>query len=363
MVDKHRVTYDSDIEDAFCVHMPHKIVKFTRNPMGLYVVEPFKRVRFQEAQFLNTVDENKQLYSDRQIDRAKKARDLYHALGTPTVKDLKAAIRMNAVANNPITTQDIDLAEKVFGPDISSLKGKTTRQKPIPVVDDHIDIPRELTDAHYHVTLCVDVMKVNTLSFLTTISRHLYYRRAQWIPSHSADHIAEALRSVCRVYHTGGFRVTDIHCDNEFRPVMRNAEFNGLPIVVNFANPDEHVPEAERNNRTIKERVRVNYHYLPYTRWTRIMVKAVVAEAAKKLTFFPAKDGISPYYSPRMLVHKKTLDYDKHCRYSFGMYVQAHDELTPSNTNAPRTLDCIYLRYTDSAQGGHDLLLKSYLTP
>ena len=50
------------------------------------------------------------------------------------------------------------------------------------------------------------------------------------------------------------------------------------------------------------------------------------------------------------------MDYGHHCQYAFGTYVQAHDEPDPKNTNAPRTLDCIYLRYNDSNQGGHELL-------
>jgi hypothetical protein len=57
-----------------------------------------------------------------------------------------------------------------------------------------------------------------------------------------------------------------------------------------------------------------------------------------------------------MILHQRNLDYDKHCQYAFGTYVQAHDEPDPSNTNAPRTLDCIYLRYNDNEQGCHDLL-------
>jgi hypothetical protein len=57
-----------------------------------------------------------------------------------------------------------------------------------------------------------------------------------------------------------------------------------------------------------------------------------------------------------MILHQQHLDYSKHCQFSIGMYVQAHDEPDPSNTNAPRTLDCIYLRYNDNHQGGHDLL-------
>jgi hypothetical protein len=33
-----------------------------------------------------------------------------------------------------------------------------------------------------------------------------------------------------------------------------------LGVCMNFTNALDHVPEAERNNRTIKERVKVAYH-------------------------------------------------------------------------------------------------------
>jgi hypothetical protein len=81
-------------------------------------------------------------------------------------------------------------------------------------------------------------------------------------------------------------------------------------IQVNYASPQEHVPEAERNNRVIKERIHATYHRLPYDRLPRIMVKVLVNDSAKKLNFFPAKNGISQYYSTRMILHQRNLDYD-----------------------------------------------------
>ena len=57
-----------------------------------------------------------------------------------------------------------------------------------------------------------------------------------------------------------------------------------------------------------------------------------------------------------MILHQRSLDYNRHCQYALGTYVQAHDEPKHSNTNAPRSLDCIYLRYTDNVQGGHEFL-------
>jgi hypothetical protein len=54
---------------------------------------------------------------------------------------MKAIIRMNTIKNNLVTTEDINITEKMFGPDTSSLKGKTTHPKPVPVVKDYIEIP------------------------------------------------------------------------------------------------------------------------------------------------------------------------------------------------------------------------------
>ena len=64
-----------------------------------------------------------------------------------------------------------------------------------------------------------------------------------------------------------------------------------------YCNAQDHVPEAERNNRTIKERVRVNFYQLPFKCLPQVLVIILVTEATKKLNYVPAKHGISRYYS------------------------------------------------------------------
>jgi hypothetical protein len=86
------------------------------------------------------------------------------------------------------------------------------------------------------------------------------------------------------------------------------------------------------------------------------MVKILAMEVTKKLNFFPPKGGISPYYSPRMILHQENLEYNKHCAIAFGTFVQARQEPSILNSQSPRTLDCVYLRYVDNLQGGHHLL-------
>jgi hypothetical protein len=210
-------------------------------------------------------------------------------------------------------------------------------------------------DNQQQVTLCVDAMKINGIPFLATISRNIMYRTVQPLENQTSAAHRSALGIVFDLYKKAGFTVTTIHCDNEFQPLMQELA-TSTGIRINYSNPQEHVPEAERNIRVIKERFRAAFHRLPFTKLPKVMVQILAMESAKKLNFFPPKGGVSPYYSPRMIMHHEHIDYHKHCLNPFGSYVQAHQEPSPTNTQHPRTLDCIYLRFVDNKQGGHELL-------
>jgi hypothetical protein len=359
MTDKFQVTMDSRKERALLVHMPNKIVRFKQFSNGLYAMDPSDDQSFvtKPYQFLNTLEDNLKFLSPRQQKRAKKARELYEAMGAPTMDDLKAMIRLNLIKNNQVTTDDVNLATKAYGPDVATIKGKTTRRKPTPVTSNLVEIPDELLRVQEDLTLSMDGLTVNSLKFLSTISHDLFYRTAQYVAKPVASIYENCIAELLALYKKGGFNITAIHCDNEFRKVMDPLSAReDPPIAMNYAAAQEHVPRAERNNRVIQERVRAAYHRFPFTHLPRVLVKYLVLESTKKLNFFPNKNGVSKYFSPRMIMHQENLDYERHCKYQIGEYVQAHDEPDHSNTNAPRSLDCIYLRPMDNAQGGHELL-------
>jgi hypothetical protein len=48
-------------------------------------------------------------------------------MGTPMIETFKTLVKMNAIRNCPVTTEDVNIAKKIFGADMSSLKGKLTR--------------------------------------------------------------------------------------------------------------------------------------------------------------------------------------------------------------------------------------------
>ena len=55
------------------------------------------------------------------------AKWLLHALGYSSVVDLKTIIKTNVIWDNPVTKSDLELMEHLYGPDIPTIKGKTTK--------------------------------------------------------------------------------------------------------------------------------------------------------------------------------------------------------------------------------------------
>ena len=81
------------------------------------------------------------------------------------------------------------------------------------------------------------------------------------------------------------------------------------------------------------------------------MIEHLVIGRTDKFNLFPARNGVSDYYSPETLVTGKTFDYNKHCLYEFGKYVQVDTYTEKRNNMKERTLDVIYLRPCEDSNG------------
>jgi hypothetical protein len=208
---------------------------------------------------INTVKENRVGYTQRQFEQAKRAQELYHIVGTPTIELFQTLIKMNAIRNCPMTTEDVNNAKKIFGAEMSSLRGKSTRCKSTPVWEDVIEIPEELILQICKIDLCIDFMYVTKCGFMTTIDLTIQFRSALPIENRTHEGYYCVLDMVLRLYNSAGFHIKMIHCNREFRAMM-DKEKGDLGVRMNFINALDHVPEAARYKRTIKERVRAAYH-------------------------------------------------------------------------------------------------------
>ena len=359
LMKRYRVTLDSDKEPAFLVHTERGVVRFSLTANNLFAyIPPDSTTQFTgvdpktKAQFVETVAKNEAVHTPRDVERAKAAMRLLHSVGFPSFPALKHALTANSIKDCPVLPAHVDLAQKIYGKDVASIKGKTTRRKPTAVENTTITIPPELLQAQQSVDLCMDALFVEKMPFLSTVSKRIIYRTCGFVPSKKVQSYREALAEVLQLYLRAGLSVDRIHADNEFKPLLEEMrdEYHFHP---NYASAEEHVPEAERNNRSIKERFRSVVHSTPFTALPKVVIKIIMTEVAAKLNYFPVKAGCSEVFSPRMILHQVPLDYTRHCKTPMLTYCLAHDEPTPSNTMVARALDSLYLRSTGSHQGGY----------
>jgi hypothetical protein len=148
-------------------------------------------------------------------------------------------------------------------------------------------------------------------------NRTIKYQSLIPIQTRHHDEYYKALDEILRYYNNAGFGIKEIHCDGEYHGMMNKVK-DDLDVKMNFTNAKDHVPEAEGNNRTIKERIRATFQPLPYKAIPRIMIRYLAMNQADQMNLFPVKGGVSSYYSPRMILSQTNLDYTKDCTVPFG---------------------------------------------
>ena len=346
------VSYNGEGDESlFTVHKPDGTqVLFPMHKDGLH----YHDTKAKDVVFINTVKENQAGYSQRQIAAAKAARNLQSIVGHPSTNDLKTILQTNQIANCPISPADIVRAEKIYGPSVPILKGKTTRKTPDPVKSDYVAVPSQILAANKNVTIAGDIFFINKIPFFTTVSEHIKLTTTHYLSSRHTPKLVAAVKDVRSIYSTRGFAVKTAVMDGEFEKIKPDLREIGINLNTTAAN--EHVPQIERQIRVMKERCRATRHTLPFKIIPLLMLIELVYFSTFWINCFPPKGGVSDHLSPRNLMTGTQLDYQKHCQLPFGAYVQAHEEPSPSNGMQARTVGAICLGPTGNAQGSYKFL-------
>jgi hypothetical protein len=86
-------------------------------------------------------------------------------------------VQGNHLQNCSIHPHNIEIAHKIWGPNVAIPKGKTTRSStpPLPVVADFIKVPQAILDLHREVTILADIFLVNQIPFFLTVSHTIRF--------------------------------------------------------------------------------------------------------------------------------------------------------------------------------------------
>jgi hypothetical protein len=299
LIQQYHITYDSD--DKMCVvHRESQgkpNMEFRMHKCGLHYYDPRKETHLA---FVNTVSENKEGFTNRQIKGAELARTLYKTLSYPSTKDFKWVIWSNQIKDCPVTVQHIDVPLNIWGKKIAALKGKTTRRKTIPVDRDYVKVTLELLRLHEEVFLTTDIFFVNKNPSFLTLSRKITFTAVNHLADRTVPQIFKDFKDIYQYYLQRGFHITVVHADGEFAPLKPLIESIPGGPVVNLASANEHVPEIERQIRVVKERCRANQHSLPFERIPKIMTIHIVLNVVKLLIFFQPRAEYLTLWVPRL---------------------------------------------------------------
>jgi hypothetical protein len=166
---------------------------------------------------VNTARKNFEGFTKHEIKMAQEARRLQGMIGNPMDRGFTGMVREELIANCPVTVHDVQNANRIFGPDLANLRGKTTRSKPEHVRVDYVKIPWDFVEMHKYVTIVADMMFVNGLPFLVTSLRGISQITIDGLPSRTAKCLASSIKQVVRIYDRAGFIVQISMMDMEFR--------------------------------------------------------------------------------------------------------------------------------------------------
>ena len=357
---KFHVQYDSRVTGSFIVWKDDGSSReFKPGTNGLYY---FDYSGTDETILLNdhdndsvirTVDSNLAKFTQRQVGEARVTRRFQNTAGL-TTNSLLRMIDSGALLNSPITRESARAAVGIWGPSVANLKGKTTRSRPDPVNIGAATItliPPHILEHHKEVTIGVDVMKVNNIPFMVSISRVIKFGTATELDSLKMPAYVRTITTILRIYASRGFVVRTIVADNGFAPLLQNNDFLTLGVNLNLTSEDEHEPHIERFIRTLKERCRMCFSLLPFSKVPRRLAIELVYCQTYWYNFTIPADYISDRLGLAAIMTGRTYDYNKICGEGtqFGEYVQTHE--STDNTMRERTVGAITLRPSGNIQG------------
>ena len=297
----------------------------------------------------STVEEESNKFSQIDQTRAKVVREMQQVLASPSNYDLANAIENNVVRATPFTRRDVRIADIIHGRDVAALKGKSTKkQSKMPNPDEVRDVPEHIVKNYSKISLYIDVMHVNGIMFLVSVSKHIGLVQCICIRKKNREKFLHAMLLMIRVYRARGvFEVISIGADKAFDAVESEIKDEPYNVTLTTCDADRHVEFVKRMLRFVKERIRTVRLAMPYKVLPKRMTIEMVHRVVILMNSIPRKGSLHSIILPRELVTGKKF----RCpTIRIGQYIQGIIGDT-NDTDEERSIDALYLGRADNGSG------------
>ena len=193
--DLYRTLMDTEKENAFYIHNKDGIyMKYARCPRTNLYTYVVGNGREHNVLLHSTVEEESNKFSQIDQSQAKAVSEMQQVLASLSNYDMANAIENNVVGATPFTRRDVRNADIIHGRDVAALKEKPTKkQSKVPNPDEIHDVPEHITKNYSKVSLYIDVMHVNGLMFLMSVSKHIGLVQCVCIRKKNREKFLEAI--------------------------------------------------------------------------------------------------------------------------------------------------------------------------
>ena len=112
------------------------------------------------------------------------------------------------------------------------MRSKTVRHKSEHTIGDYIAIPRDSMRLHKYVVLVADVMFVNNIAILITMSRKIKFVTVEHIPTRTATQLSKSIKIVLRLYGRANMVVCSVLMDREFETISSLATLSSTSLLL-----------------------------------------------------------------------------------------------------------------------------------
>jgi hypothetical protein len=288
-----------------------------------------------------SVIQNKSKYSDRDIRGADEARQLIQRLGFPSTSAMVKLLQHGAITNAPCNSADVYRADRIYGPEVHSLKGKAHRSK--------VHIPKDLEifepTFQREQELSIDIMTVDQNHFLATVIRPLDLTLTTFIKSLKTKDVKKALKDQTDLLKQKNILPTKVHSDGGFNPIT--SFLNSMTIQHDVCGAGTHIGIIENKIKAIKNRARAIMSSLKYV-LPNSLIKYLISFSTQCINMTLTKN--SSLVSPLENFIGRKINCKVDLRVAFGDYCQISSP-DADNSLAPRTSGAIALLPSHNLRG------------